>query len=189
MIGLIVLIIGIVVVALGAFLIYSSVFLNQGNTNSLSSGIMFFVMGCILVYYSIKKIFFDAKMSAEGQDCFGLVKNVIEEDENLFCVEVALYLQNEDKVEVTSQMVSSPFRKYNKGDFVIARYCDREAVIKNKILVDSIPLEIQKKFFTKDTLKTTDRVTNYTIKPMDMPENGTTYSWKDNNKNNNNGLY
>ena len=177
---------GLFIVGMGGMIVS----FQEGFTSGSFYFVVWLISGIIMMVASIKKILENMQMEGVGEDCFGLVKNVVEEAENVFYVEVALYLAKENKVEVTSQMVTSPFCKYKKGDFVIAKYLNREVKIKNAVFVNEIPLEIQKKFFTNETLKTTDRVTNYEIKPMDMPKNGTSYSWKDNNKNNNNnGLY
>jgi hypothetical protein len=176
---------GLFIIGMGGIIVS----FQEGFTSGSFYFIIWLISGIVMMVASIKKILENMQMNSAGESCFGLVKNVVEESENLFFIEVAIYLPKEDKVEVTSQMVPSPFQKYKKGDFVLVKYLNREVMIKHLVDVNTIPMEIQKKFFTNRTLQTTDVVTNYSIKPMDMPENGTSYSWQDNNKNNNNGLY
>lgn len=137
--------------------------------------ICFLLLGIYLIIKGLRKIASDVEASSKGEKCFGMIKSVHRMGDNLYNYEVAVYIEKINKVEVT--YFDSLF-DYKVGTFVVTNYYDREARLVEEISVHSIPIEIQKKFFTNETLKTTDRVTNYEIEPMDMPVNGTVYEWE-----------
>lgn len=152
--------------------------LPMDGANKTEAMIALIVLLVTSIYYIIKglqKIAHDAEAAKNGEKCYGMIKKVYLIDESVYNVEVAVYLEKTNSVEVTS---FTTMFQYNKGEFLIADYYNRELSHIKKIFVNRIPLEIQKKFFVNETLKTTEKVTNYKIKPMDIPENGTVYAWE-----------
>ena len=175
---MIVLIIGLVLTSLMTYCILIAIPMSGANKTSVMMFlIMFLFTGIYMIIKGVKKVALSASISKNGKACFAMIKNIyqISDDAKVYNVEVAIYVEDTDTVEYTS---FDSVMRFNKGDMLLVKYYNREVKIIDELSVNAIPIEIQKRFFSNETLKTTDMVTNFKIKPMDMPENGTEYEWE-----------
>lgn len=148
---------------------------------------IFYIVGICLVVKGAKRVKKDNDTDKKGEICYGRIIDIVPtgvyvNDRQEYKAVVHFYIPSLNKDEILEEVIGFEYYKYNVGDYYKLKYYNKDINFVNKVEISEVPQNVLN-FSDNISMNNIVYQSNERLQPMDMPVNGSTYAW-DNNENN-----
>ena len=173
----------------------SFVMIGVGKTSLIIFTSPFIIFGAFIFYKGLKQRIKDKKTEKNGELCFGRIKETKNNGTEVNGIPyqdayIYAFIPSLGTVKMMKENIGKYSEKYLPGIYVKLKYFENDINILGVVNENEVPQnQLNELKNLPDIVSVYDSnfvKSNTPLQPMDMPSNGVSYAWKDDNNNNQN---